>query len=536
MKPSAETKLQLARAMDVKEEFGHDEYASGPVILTATNGEVQRIPHPSDSPNDPLNWPVWRKRGLIFVCCWFSLFSLVLVGGTGPFLETLIVQYAATKSVAEVVGLSTYPSLVMALGNLLILPAALALGRRPVFLFCTVLLLGSTIGAAVSSTFEAHLACRILEGIATGATESLLPLMITEITFLHEREFWFGIYWGSQSTFNAVFLISNSYLVAATSWRWFYGLFGIMAGIGLIFAFFAAPETRFHRGIVTVGGRRVYTDHFGVTHVVEATEHGDEVPDVLAEERGVQDQPDSYAQRLKPWHGLTPDAGKVFLDTYVQIAKALLSPGVVFAILLSSIVLGIGIALSLTYSTVLIQEFHWSPGSIGLMNIGVIPAAIAAILYAGWGGEKFAIWMAKRKDGVHFAEQQLVPLIVPTIVGVAGLILYGFTAESPQSSSSWGIIMGWTLYNFAFISTIIVTTSYASEVMPSNPGAALILVVGAKNVVSFGAAYGLTPMVTRFGYRDAYLILMGIYLAIAVLGVPVYLWKARKSAQWSRSN
>lgn len=113
-----------------------------------------------------------------------------------------------------------------------------------------------------------------------------------------------------------------------------------MAGIGLIFAFFAAPETRFHRGIVTVGGRRVYTDHFGVTHVVEATEHGDEVPDVLAEERGVQDQPDSYAQRLKPWHGLTPDAGKVFLDTYVQIAKALLSPGVVFAILLSSIVLG----------------------------------------------------------------------------------------------------------------------------------------------------------------------------------------------------
>lgn len=76
-------------------------------------------------------------------------------------------------------------------------------------------------------------------------------------------------------------------------------------------------------------------------------------------------------------------------------------------------------------------------------------------------------------------------------------------------------------------------------------------------MVSFGAAYGLTPMVTRFGYRDAYLIvsfishsmcnlnrgsnnellqLMGIYLAIAVLGVPVYLWKARKSAQWSRSN
>ena len=122
--------------------------------------------------------------------------------------------------------------------------------------------------------------------------------------------------------------------------RWFYGLFGIMIGIGLIFAFFAAPETRFQRGIVTVGGRRVYTDHFGVNHVVETTEHDDEASNVPAEERGVQDEPFSFAQRLKPYQGLTANAGHVFLDTYVQIAKALLSPGVIFAILLSSIVLG----------------------------------------------------------------------------------------------------------------------------------------------------------------------------------------------------
>ena len=50
--------------------------------------------------------------------------------------------------------------------------------------------------------------------------------------------------------------------------------------------------------------------------------------------------------------------------------------------------------------------------------------------------------MAKRNNGVHFAEQQLLPLIVPTIIGVAGLLLYSFSAGSPHSSSSWGIIMG----------------------------------------------------------------------------------------------
>ncbi|EPS27466.1 hypothetical protein PDE_02409 [Penicillium oxalicum 114-2] len=523
--------------MDAKEAISNEEFVSGQVTLTAADGQIQKIPHPSQSPNDPLNWPIWRKRGLIFVC---SLFSLTLVGRIGPFLETLIAEYAATNTVAEVVGLSTYPSLVMAL--------ALALGRRPVFLFCTVLLLGSTIAAALSKTFNAHLISRVLEGIATGATESLLPLMITEITFLHEREFWclLGLLEYLKCSFLNFKLISccGSFLevsrdqnqgLSCGSYQtgWFYGLFAITTGVGLIFGFFAAPETRFERGIVNAGGRRIYTDAFGVTHI-KNTEHGDEALDLRTQESGgLQDTPTSFVQQLKPFQGLTANAGKIFLDTYVQIAKALFSPGIIFAILLSSIASGIGIAISLTSSTVLIQGFHWSPSSVGLMNIGVIPAAIAAIFYAGWGGEKFSIWMARRHNGIHFAEQQLLPLIPPTIVGAAGLILYGFTAESPRSSFSWGVIMGWTLYQFDFISTIIITTSYASEAMPNNPGAALILVIGAKNVVSFGASYGLTPMVTRYGYRDAHLILMGIYLAIATFGVPVYLWRARKSAHYN---
>jgi predicted MFS family arabinose efflux permease len=55
----------------------------------------------------------------------------------------------------------------------MILPLSIVFGRRPMLLGCCLLLLGSTIGAAVSRSFQEHMACRILQGIATGATESV---------------------------------------------------------------------------------------------------------------------------------------------------------------------------------------------------------------------------------------------------------------------------------------------------------------------------------------------------------------------------
>jgi len=55
----------------------------------------------------------------------------------------------------------------------MILPLSIVFGRRPILLGCCLLLVGSTVGAAVSRSFQEHMACRILQGIATGATESV---------------------------------------------------------------------------------------------------------------------------------------------------------------------------------------------------------------------------------------------------------------------------------------------------------------------------------------------------------------------------
>ncbi|KAF1347498.1 major facilitator superfamily domain-containing protein [Delphinella strobiligena] len=514
-------------------DVSKEQCTSGDVQLINTAGEIRGIPIPSNDPNDPLNFSKLRKLGVLVCCCWFSVFSLVLVGGLGPILGSFIALYTPQgKTIQQVVNLTTFPSLVIAFGSFLILPPSMIFGRRPVFLGCSILLLGSTLGAGSSNDYNTHMACRILQGIATGSTESLLPLIISDISFVDERGLWFGVYWRTQNLINTVFLISESYLVAATSWRWFYWLLSIFAGLGLVIGFFFLPKTRYTRSPTSMGGQIIHTDEWGVTHFLTDSEAKERLGDVQEEAPDSRDlRPKSYTQHLKLTSGTAPNALRLGLGANVKMLQACSSPAVLFAILASSIALGVGIAMSLVYGTILTDKFHWTEKSVGLVNVGIFPASLAAMFYAGWIGDKMNVWLAKRRGGIHLPEDTLVQLVFSFFIGAIGIIIFAIAAMYLKTHSSWGIIMGWTLYEFSFIVDLIITTHFGSEAFPKNPGPALVVVVGLKNVISFGASYGIVPMVNAYSYLDAFMILFGIYAGIFLLGIPVYFlnprWRAR---------
>ncbi|KAI6908333.1 hypothetical protein D0868_08201 [Hortaea werneckii] len=499
--------METAKDTDTVEAFEYGEVSkldvskpTGDVMLLDAAGHVRRVPTPSSDPNDPLNMNKWRKLGIIITCCWFSVFSLVLVGGAGPILPVWIKLYAPDGiSAQEVVNLTTYPSLVMAFG------------------------------AAKSTTYQAHMACRILQGVATGATESILPLIIADISFLNERGLLFGAYWGTQNLINAIFTITVSFLVADTNWQRFYWLLLILAVVGTLMVFFIVPETRYNRSPQAIDGQIYHTDEFGVTQAFSVAD---------AERLGIPtdaspDQADvpklSYWQTLQVFYRPAPGALQVGLGTFGKMVSAMSSPAVVWAVLATSISLGVGISMTLTYGTILTGDFGWSEASVGLVNCGIFPASLFSMLFAGYLGDKLNLFLAKRRGGTHKPEDSLASLVFPTLVSAIGIIIYALTAQHPETHSYWGIVMGWTLYEFGFIVALITATHFAAEAYPQNPGPALVLVVGLKNVISFGRQWNKldepecrTNILNRFDYLTAYMILFGIFAGIFACGIPVY--------------
>ncbi|KAJ5531908.1 hypothetical protein N7494_008460 [Penicillium frequentans] len=493
-------------------------------ILVDSAGSIQRLPVPSNDVNDPLNFSVWEKAGVVVSCCWFSIMSLSVVGGLGAILGVFIEMYGAEGvSTTHIVWLSTFPSLFVGVGNYLILPLGLIYGRRFAAILAILVNFAATIGCAVSQSFQQHFTLRIIQGLATGATESLLPLMLSEVTFIHQRGLIFGLYWTTQNVVTSCLNLASSYEAAALGWRWFYWVYVIAIGVGLVLVVFGCFETKYQRRTQFFDGQVVVTDQYGVTHILTAAEaqgylqsleadNDMNIPDVARPKK-------SYPQMLKLWQTPARHPVRTVLMTWLHMFEAFTSPGILYATLLASVVLGCSIGMSLTYDTVL-QSYGWPAKNVGLINLGGVFGGFGGMLYAGIFGDWYVLHMAKRSGGVHTPEHRLILLIIPGILMVTSLLLYGFTAGS---GSSWGgPFMGWTILQVAFVSVLILSTSFAAEAWEKNPGPALVAVVGTKNIIAFGISYGLIPMVAKYSYPTAMGILTAVTAGVFLLGVPVY--------------
>lgn len=68
----------------------------------------------------------------------------------------------------------------MGLGDLVLIPLALAVGRRPVYLLSGAILFVGCIVASQNTNYDYHLAIRVVLGFAAGQSGALVPLMIKE--------------------------------------------------------------------------------------------------------------------------------------------------------------------------------------------------------------------------------------------------------------------------------------------------------------------------------------------------------------------
>lgn len=159
----------------------------------------------------------------------------------------------------------------MGLGNLLCMPLALTLGRRPIFLFSIILLVGTSVWCTFYRSLDSHIAARDLMGFAAGQSESLAPMIIQEICFLHERGRKIAWFIFIENIASGVFFVVSTYMVSAWGWRWWYGFFAIANVAILVLSIVFVSETSFDRPPEAMTGERpeeatVQKDDTSVTH------------------------------------------------------------------------------------------------------------------------------------------------------------------------------------------------------------------------------------------------------------------------------
>jgi MFS family permease len=169
--------------------------------------------------------------------------------------------------------LASSASLFMGLGSFLWIPFSIAIGTRPVFLLCTVVLMAGTVLAGFSGSFYQHLAARSFPGLALGAcmstvgcpTQSGLPgtilmpkkilLMVIDLTFIYQRSHAVASFWSLCAVSSNLVILPTSQIISVGGiWRAFYWAWISTSIISVFLAFFSRLETYFHKPAVAFDG------------------------------------------------------------------------------------------------------------------------------------------------------------------------------------------------------------------------------------------------------------------------------------------
>lgn len=97
-------------------------------------------------------------------------------------------------------------------------------------------------------------------GLATGQSEALVPMMIQEIHFIHERSTFLTWQMATQTIITAVYVLFASPIAAGIGPGNWYILGGGLAAAVLVFSIFLVPETKYNRTLAAYGQSDTQSD------------------------------------------------------------------------------------------------------------------------------------------------------------------------------------------------------------------------------------------------------------------------------------
>ncbi|WZH46689.1 major facilitator superfamily domain-containing protein [Fusarium acuminatum] len=214
------------------------EGAEGTSLRLAEDG------HPTDDPNDPLNWSSRKKHLILLVVAWAALTSdFTSAAGSAPVILQAAEWHRSPNSVNHNNSINV---LMMAIGGLIWVPMTSIIGRAPTLFWSTFFGLVFTILSAVSTNFDMFFGVRALQGLFLTSGQTIAIAFIKDIFFFHERARKIGLwalmyitspYWGP--------LIANFVIGETHQWQDAFWLGVGVNGISLLLILAFLDETCF---------------------------------------------------------------------------------------------------------------------------------------------------------------------------------------------------------------------------------------------------------------------------------------------------
>lgn len=258
------------------------------------------------------------------------------------------------------------------------MPVANYFGKRPVFVFASLLLCVAYIWGATAQTFKSLLWSNIIAAFAGSSTEALGAAMVNDLYFLHERAWYMGIYMNSISGGNTIGPLICGFVVESIGWRWHKWMAVIFTGINFVAVLLFVPETQYNRDISRSLGSETSTgiDDVGLASIseedveAEKTLAGKEAEDASQTEAypALQIPKKTWLQEMSLWNELPKDTD--LWEMFIRPFPLIVYPAVMFSFLTYAVSLAWVVAINILNSFILqAPPYNWSPSIVSHMCV-----------------------------------------------------------------------------------------------------------------------------------------------------------------------
>lgn len=396
------------------------------------------------------------------------------------------------------------------------MPLANVFGRRPVIIVCCLVCFLANIWQALVTSFPSFLGARVISGLGAAANESIMPMVIADLLFVHQRGRSMALYFWAY--FLGIFIgpIISGSIAAQVSWRWFFWVCAILQAASLLFIIVAHPETKYERPLASPSENTAAALARGSAEVRTSSSGSENDPkkDELKKEAGSSLRPSSASQ-----HSSTLSSGIVGAPIKAQfslvprprfnhglkpILRDILSPLQIFSfpiILWAAFTFGFAcnclLALNLTEAQVFAAPpYLFNPAQIGYTNFAFFVGAVIALLTAGPLSDWIALRSARRNGGVLEAEMRLITVVPYVCALLVGMVV---TAVGYQRGWPWEavVVVGYGLVGVQVVGVPAVVISYAVDSYKSLPGEIMIAATVVKNTFGVSTLVFITSPIHR---------------------------------------
>ncbi|GKT48755.1 putative MFS-type transporter [Colletotrichum spaethianum] len=426
-----------------------------------------------------------------------------LPAGTDPLKYLSMLPNA--PPIFEIYLLASLPVLVIGLSNLVLVPMAISVGRRPVVLSTGVLAIVGCVWAGSSRSLPSHLLARCVQAVGAGTVESLVPFILQDMVFVHQRNSWISGVFAAQGLIIIILGVAAPHIIIDLSWRYMYYITAAGAAFFLIGVYFFMPETRWDRTRAEMNG-------------------------IPRNETGHKHAPRTFRYDIALFHGKMQ--WRKGWNAFVDTLRTFFYPQIFFITMLNSVMIACAFAAGYTVAPALLTApWSWDFMLLGLCLMPILVAAIAVALVTG----KAADWMANRiakKRGARLPENQLVNLIIPTLCGIVGSVIFGLAGSDQKDYSYFTFLTGLGLMAFGFLGANTIGAVYVLECYPHLAGPALVNVASFRCLLAFVLSFKISDWVVEMGYFRSMMIYTGLISAFALFIPVVYVFGPAWRKRW----